>query len=182
MRPQMQQERDAPLEIVVPPGDCRFSTDPNCRLITRRVDSDVALAVHVPKLKLAALLRFVASDSAMDRAEKNPWMFADTAIPLLFARLRAIGLKHQDLLVYAIGGAASIAEDGSSISGKSNDLAMRRLLWREGVLLRGEDTGGTVPRSVWLEAATGRIIVRTQPCVRAGARATAGAEICHFAS
>lgn len=188
MQAQIQDQKDAPIEIVVPPGDCRFSTDPNCRLITRRIESCIAVAVHVPKLKLAALLRFLAPNSTADPArtkagQTNPWLFGDTGIPLLFARLRSIGLANQDLSVYAIGGAVAAEEDASGPSGKSNDLTMRRLLWREGVLLAGDDTGGHAARSVWLDAGTGRIIVRTQPCASpAAARVDDGPKLCHFAS
>ncbi len=188
MQAQIEEQRDAQIEIVVPPGDCRFSTDSNCRLITRRVESCIAVAVHVPKLKLAALLRFIAPSSATEPAQPdlgqiNPWLFGDTGIPLLFARLRSIGLTNQDLSVYAIGGAVAAEEDASGPSGKSNELTMRRLLWREGVLLKGDDTGGHAARSVWLDAGTGRIIVRTQPCAsRAAARVEDGARLCHFAS
>ncbi len=183
MQPQIQEQRVAPIEIVVPPGDCRFSTDPNCRLITRRIESCIAVAVHVPKLQIAALLRFIAPNATADPAQTNPWLFGDTAIPLLFSRLRSIGLTNQDLSVYAIGGAMAAEEDASGPSGKSNELAMRRLLWQEGVLLKGDDTGGYAARSVWLDAASGRIIVRTKPSVSvAVARVDDGARLCHFAS
>ncbi len=183
MQAQTKQQRDAQIEIVVPAGDCRFSTDPDCRLITRRVESCIAVAVHVPKLKLAALLRFIAPSSSIDPQQTNPWLFGDTGIPLLFSRLRSIGLTNQDLSVYAIGGAVAAHEDASGPSGKSNELTMRKLLWREGVLLRGDDTGGHAARSVWLDAGTGRIIVRTQPCTPlAAAHFDDGAKLCHFAS
>lgn len=182
MRPEIQEQRSAQLEIVVQPGDCRFSTDPNCRLITRRVESSMVLAVHVPRLELAALLRFTAPDSRVNPAQTNAWMFADTAIPLLFNRLRAIGIGSRDLSVYAIGGAVSTEEEAGP-SGKSNILAMRRLLWREGVLLKGEDTGRNAPRTVWFEAKSGRIIVRTLPCGGfSAAHSSEGATLCHFAS
>lgn len=188
MRAQVQEQKNAQVEIMVKPGDCRFSTDPNCRLISRRIQSSIALAVHVPKLKLGALLRFVAPNSAINPAQTNPWLFADTAIPLLFTRLRAIrvtnhDLSVQDLSVYAIGGSAVGTEDDSGVSGKSNDLAMRRLLWREGVLLNGADTGGTTARSVWLDAASGRILVSSQPVAAVpAARLSKGVKLCHFAS
>lgn len=177
-----QEQQNAQIEIIVPPGDCRFSPDPNCRLITRRIESSIALAVHVPKLRLGALLRFTAPNSAIDPSQTSPWVFADTAIPLFLERLRSIGLSNRDLLVYAIGGAAGV-EGEAGASGKSNDLAMRRLLWREGVLLSGDDTGGSATRSVWLDAGTGRIIVRTQPRTSVpSVPLQEGVQLCHFAS
>ncbi len=178
----MQEQQNTPTEISVPPDDCRLSTDAGFRLITRRIQSDVAIAVHVPKLGLAALARFSLPNSAISPAQMNPWMCADTAIPLLFGCLRSKGLTNEDLSVYAIGGAAG-AEDDFVSSGKSNVLAMQRLLWREGVLLKGEDTGGSASRSAWFDVTTGRIIVRTRACspIAAAALEERG-KLRHFAS
>jgi chemotaxis receptor (MCP) glutamine deamidase CheD len=44
-----------------------------------------------------------------------------------------------------------------------NRLTAQRMLWREGVLPRGEDLGGSQARSIWLDASSGRLIVRTAP-------------------
>lgn len=147
-----------PGEIQVTPGDCRITADPS-RLTTRNLDSCVAIAVHVPKLSVAALLRFRYPTPDFEPSESNPWLFAETAIPLLFDYIQAMGCSKQEAAVYGIGGAS---EDDTRL-GRQNVLAMRRLLWREGVLLRGEDTGGTSPRSLWLEAGSGRLIVRSKP-------------------
>src|SRR5581483_270137 len=150
-----EQEPESEGDIIVGPGDCRFSTDQSCRLITRGLQSCIAIAVHAPKLATAALLRFSLPGVSLHAPllavpqRDDSWMFAETAIPLLFARLRAMGAANQDLSVYAIGGSAGPKADSTSVTGKSNELAMRRFLWREGVLLNGEDTGGMCSRSVW---------------------------------
>src|SRR5579875_1466057 len=140
-------------DIIVHPGECRFSTDPGCRLITRALGSCMALAVHAPKLSVAALLRFSLPAPPAHSPESNPWLYAETGIPFLFEHFRAIGAQQKDLSVYAVGGAMDGTEESAS-RGKSNELAMNRLLWRQGILLNGEDTGGTSLRSVWLEPCT----------------------------
>ncbi len=185
----VQGQHAAATEIVILPGDCRFTANAHSRLITRNLKTCVALAVHVPKLSLAALLRCQFPDSSCSPSDSNPWLFVDTAIPLLFEYLGAMGAPKPTLSVYAIGGAAGCDEENVSL-GKHNILAARRLLWREGVLLKGEEIGGASPRSVWLEAASGRLIVRTkfrvqQPIVNVGPgsdRENQVAELCHSAS
>src|SRR5581483_7961869 len=144
MRSAMLQQADIAADLLVAADECRFTTDADCRLISRDLRSSVAVAVHAPKIGLAALLRFSRPDSE-EASETNPWACADTAIPLFFAAVREMGVEYRDLSVYAAGGAFDTAE------GKSNVLALRRLLWREGILLKGSDTGGNVSRSLWLE-------------------------------
>ena len=51
-------------------------------------------------------------------------------------------------------------ESGVFNIGKRNQLAMRKILWKAGVMLHGEEIGGTVSRTVKLEVATGRFWVR----------------------
>ncbi len=177
MRSAIEEQVQSAADIVVAAGECRFTNDPGCRLIARELRSSVAVAVHEPKIGLAALLHFSLPSSRGEARESNPWLCADTAIPLLFAYLREIGAEHRGLAVYAAGGALDSAD------GKRNVLALRRLLWREGVLLKGDDTGGSLSRSVWLEAASGRIIVRSRSrAARLASHSPQGAELCHFAS
>jgi len=41
--------------------------------------------------------------------------------------------------------------------GSKNHAACRRILWAAGVLVRGEEVGGAISRTVRLEVATGRL-------------------------
>ena len=45
--------------------------------------------------------------------------------------------------------------------GKRNHAAIRKLLWRAGVLVHGEDVGGTHSRTVRLHASNGRFVIST---------------------
>ena len=45
--------------------------------------------------------------------------------------------------------------------GRRNVIAARGILWRNGVLVEGEDIGGTVPRTLTMGAADGRVTVKT---------------------
>jgi chemotaxis receptor (MCP) glutamine deamidase CheD len=162
MRNERQEQDDTESDLSVDSGECRFTTDLNCRLIARHLQSCIALIVHAPKIELAAMLRFSLPVSA------------EIALTSFFERLRVSGAKSQDLDAYAVGGATA---------GKGSLLTMRRVLWREGVLLKGEETGGSAARSVWFQPATGRLIVRSESSVsRVSSRSMKGAKLWHFAS
>jgi chemotaxis protein CheD len=64
--------------------------------------------------------------------------------------------------VRLVGGAETSggAHDGFNI-GKRNLLAARSLLWRNGVMVHGEATGGTAARTVTIAVDTGRLEAST---------------------
>ena len=129
--------------------------------MARHILSDVVVAIHVPAAGFAAMLRFSAPDSSADpdRALQSPWSFADTGIPLFLATVGSLACRHSS--VYAVGAASLHYRDRVLPLGTQNRLAAQRILWLEGVLPCGEDLGGNRSRSLWLDAASGRMIVRT---------------------
>lgn len=148
----------------VQPGDCRFSSEGACRLIAPGLGSDIAITAHAPRIGLSALLRFVYPDSTVDpiKAKNNPWLFADTGVALLISTLRKCGAQDEEIEIQAVG-AADRSEEELELpaSGRSNELALRRALWREGVLLKGEDLGGETYRSAWFDPKSNRLMVRS---------------------
>ncbi len=45
--------------------------------------------------------------------------------------------------------------------GKRNTLMARQILWQNGVIIAGESTGGSIPRTVALRASDGVVEVRS---------------------
>ncbi len=164
--------------VVVGVGDGRVSRDPGAVLVTYALGSCIALAMHDPVSGAGGMAHFMLPDSAIDpaKAEANPWMFADTAIPLLLRRMADLGAEKRRLAVRAAGGAQVIDDKGVFNIGKRNCLAMRKILWKAGIMLREEATGGTVSRSVRLEVGTGKFWLRaTEPRSREAEPAGKGA-------
>jgi chemotaxis protein CheD len=108
---------------------------------------------------VGGLLHYMLPDSSIDppRGRENPFMFADTGIPLLIERVCARGASRLGLVAHAAGGASIMDPNAVFDLGKRNQLAMRKLLWKTGILLRGEAVGGGNSRTVKLEIGTGRL-------------------------
>jgi len=51
-------------------------------------------------------------------------------------------------------------QDGVFNIGKRNYLTMRRIFWQAGVMVYAEDIGGLSSRTVRLEVASGRVLLR----------------------
>ena len=147
--------------LVVGPGECEVATEG--RLVTRRVQSCVVIAAHIPRLGLAAMLRISLPDSAMDPvlASREPCLFADTGVPVLLERIAQYGGKREEALVWAMGAAPAGAGALSSVA-KQNEVAVQQAIAKAGLTLAGKDFGGNVSRSVWLESLGGRLIVSAE--------------------
>lgn len=147
---------------VVGVGDCVLSNDPAVTLVTYALGSCIAVAVYDPSARVAGLLHFMLPEPGGDsrRGEENPWMFATTGVPLLLARAAQMGAAKKRMTVRLCGGAQVLDDNGFFSIGKKNHVAVRKVLWREGILVQAESVGGNESRTVWLEVGTGKLRMR----------------------
>ncbi|MGA2136647.1 MAG: chemotaxis protein CheD [Bryobacteraceae bacterium] len=148
--------------VVVGMADCQVSHSCEDVLVTYALGSCIAVAIHDPVAGVGGLLHFMLPESAIspDKAGDNPFMFADTGIPLLFRQAYQWGADKRRLVVRVAGGAQVMDREGVFNIGKRNYLALRKILWKAGVLLQAEDVGGVLSRTVRLEVGTGRFWMR----------------------
>jgi chemotaxis protein CheD len=92
-------------------------------------------------------------------ADENPFRYADSGTPLLFRRAYDLGADKRRLRVYMAGGASVVDDNGLFNIGKRNQTAIRKLLWKAGVLIHGEDVGGAHSRTVRLDPDSGRCVI-----------------------
>jgi chemotaxis protein CheD len=151
--------------VVVGIGELAVTDAASSVLVTHALGSCIAVCIWDPLTAVAGLLHFLLPDSRLnpERAQKQPGAFADTGIPLLFRSAYARGLEKSRCRVWLAGGAevASLSGHGSLNVGKRNLLTARSILWKNSVLVHGEATGGTIPRTVKLTASHGRLEIST---------------------
>jgi chemotaxis protein CheD len=143
--------------ITVGIADCRVSRDPNDCLVTHALGSCIAVAIHDPAANVAGLLHFMLPESSIHKEQVRPLMFADTGIPELFHSAYAMGAEKKRITVRLVGGAQVADPEGVFNIGKRNYLACKRILWAAGVMIRGEEVGGAISRTVRLEVGTGNL-------------------------
>lgn len=149
--------------VVVGVGDCRVSADPKAEIVTYALGSCIAVAIWDPVAKVGGMLHFMLPDSSVDRlsgGRDNPFRYADTGTPLLFRTAYQQGAEKRRLVVRLAGGAAVVDDDGVFNIGKRNYAALRKILWKAGVMVHGEDVGGSNSRTVRLEVGSGRFFIR----------------------
>jgi chemotaxis protein CheD len=148
--------------LIVDIADCRLMADPAGELITYALGSCIGIAIHDPVAKVSGLLHVLLPDSRLqpEDAVRHPFKYADTGIPELFHRAYRLGAEKRRLQVYLIGGSTLSDQAGVFAVGAKNITAARKILWRAGVFLHAEATGGAVSRTVRLDARTGDVFLR----------------------
>ena len=149
--------------LVVGMADCQVSRSGDDVLLTYALGSCIAVAIHDSVAGVGGLLHYMLPESSISpaKASENPYMFADTGIPLLFRQAYQQGAEKRRLVVRVAGGAQVMDKEGVFNIGKRNYLALRKILWKAGVLLQGEDVGGNISRTVRLEVGNGRFWLRS---------------------
>ena len=154
-----------PGDVVVGVADVRLSGSRDDRLVTYALGSCLGITVWDPVAGVGGMLHVMLPSGAIDaeKAARNPAMFVDTGVPLLFRRSYELGARKERLVVRVAGGAHhGVTEDADPFEiGKRNMLALRKLLWKNNVLIHAHDVGGwQTSRTMRLDLATGEITVR----------------------
>ncbi len=149
-------------ERIVGISDCKISNDPEDVLVTYALGSCLGVSVYDPCVKVGGLLHFMLPDSSLDlnKACGNPAMFADTGIPLLFKSCYQLGAQKGRMIVKVAGGANILDDTNYFRIGQKNLTALRKIFWRNNVLIDGEDTGRNYNRTIRLYIADGRVLVK----------------------
>lgn len=153
-------------DVVVGMADLQLSRTPGETLVTYALGSCLGITVWDPVANVAGMLHVMLPTASIDaeKAARNPAMFVDTGVPLLFRRSYELGAKKERCVVRVCGGAHSGAteDDDAFQIGKRNFLTLRKLLWKNNVLLHAHDVGGwQTSRTMRLDVTTGVVTIRS---------------------
>lgn len=151
------------MKHIVGVADMKTSNRGDDTIITYSLGSCIGVVIYDPVVKAGGILHYMLPDSSIDseKAVAKPFMFADTGIPRLFKQAYALGAKKPRIKVFVAGGAEILDQKGFFNIGRRNYMAMKKMLFRNNVLIDKEAVGGNVNRTVRLEIATGHIYVKT---------------------
>lgn len=147
------------MDIIVGVGDMKVSNDPQSILATYSLGSCIGVAIYDEIAKAGGMLHYMLPESSLDevKARKNPYMFGDTGIPRLFKSTYELGAKKNRLKIMVMGGAQILDQQGMFNIGKRNYTILRKLFWKNNVMIDYEEVGGTANRTVKLEIGSGDV-------------------------
>ncbi len=148
------------MKHVVGVADMKISSEPGDIVVTHALGSCLGVAVYDPVAHIGGILHVMMPTSTLnpDKAKANPYMFVDTGIPAFFRELYAVGGIKRRLIVKVAGGANVHSVNGDRFAiGKKNHIMLRKIFWKNGVLVEAENVGGNCARTMYLELSNGRV-------------------------
>lgn len=131
-------------------------------LITYALGSCIGVAVYDPKVHVGGLLHYMLplSKTSPDKAKAKPAMFADTGIPLLLKKVFAAGATKKDLIVKVAGGSKLLDNNNVFNIGEKNFLVLRKIFWKNNILMKAHHVGGSLSRTMRLDLSSGVVTVK----------------------
>jgi chemotaxis protein CheD len=159
----------APGKIIVGIADLATTADPEKTLVTFALGSCLGVTIYDPVAHVGGMLHLMLPQASLspEKSARCPYMFADTGVPLLFTKAYELGARKERLVVCAAGGAEILADDGHFKIGSRNRTMLRKLFWKNNVLLAAEDTGGAHSRTMSLRLSDGQVTVKNKSDERA---------------
>lgn len=144
-------------------ADMQVSDNSADVLVTYSLGSCIGVVIFDEVARVGGILHYMLPDSSMDKekASRKPYMFADTGIPRLFKHSYQLGAQKNRIRVYVAGGAEILDQKGFFNIGKRNYMALKKIFFKNNVLIDRENVGGNVNRTVRLDIGTGDIYVKT---------------------
>jgi chemotaxis protein CheD len=144
------------MRLVVAVGDMKIGRDDDL-IVTHTLGSCLGLVVYDPVGRVGGLLHAMLPLSKINpaKAEANPYMFVDTGVPALFKALYVIGGQKPRMVIKAAGCGNPLGKNEMFKIGERNYTILKKLLWKNNILLETEDVGGTTCRTIHLDVATG---------------------------
>ncbi|HDM10494.1 MAG: chemotaxis protein CheD [Deltaproteobacteria bacterium] len=131
-------------------------------LVTHALGSCLGLMVYDPVERVGGLLHAMLPLSKINpqKAKTNPFMFVDTGVPKLFEEIYSRNGQKRRLVVKVAGCSRPLGKNEMFRIGERNYIVLKKLLWKNNILLDAEDIGGTDIRTVHFDLSTGRTIIR----------------------
>ena len=131
-------------------------------LVTYSLGSCVALCLFDPAVG-AGLIHCMLPQSSIDpvKARQKPAMFVDLGVPALLDAMFVRGARRRSLVAKVAGGANVFDDRGMFRIGERNHASLRRILWKNDILIAAEHVGGTRARTMYVSVGTGRVLIKS---------------------
>jgi chemotaxis protein CheD len=145
-------------------SEMRVSNQNDDVIVTYSLGSCLGVTIYDPVARIGGMIHCMLPMSKLDlqKARSFPCMFVDTGVPLLFNEAYVLGAKKERIIVKVAGCSQILDDKGLFNIGERNYMTLRKLLWKNGILINTEDIGGTESRTIYLELSTGRVIIKSR--------------------
>jgi chemotaxis protein CheD len=149
------------MKIIVDMADVKTTDKPIGQICTNILGACGAVTIYDPEHRVGGVLHYLLPEARINpqRALANPYMFADTGIPMLFRRAYKLGAVKEQIVTKIVGGCNVLDPENSFNIGHRNQVVAEEVLTRNGVHIAGRYFGGLAGMFVSLDMADGRVCV-----------------------
>lgn len=147
--------------IVVGVADMSVVSGRGGRIVTHALGSCIGVTVFDAQAGVGGLLHFMLPKptSPAMKEGRPPAMFASSGIPALFRQAYELGGDKSRLIVTVAGGAEFLEDCAGFQIGKRNRTMMKKLFFKNDIVIAAEDLGGTRARTMALDLSSGVVTI-----------------------
>jgi chemotaxis protein CheD len=149
----------SPSLLVAGIGEMVISGDSDDHLVVYGLGSCIALAVWDPRTKVGGLGHFMLPSGPANST--SPVKFIDSGLDTFLKAVEASGAVVNRSVLRATGAAAKLTISGGFAIGERNVEAMNAALAERGLALTAAALGGNAGRTVQLDVADGRFLIKS---------------------
>jgi chemotaxis protein CheD len=155
------------MKVIVGVGEMWVSNKVEEMIVTYALGSCLGVTLYDPVANVGGLLHGMLPLSKADpaKAKRKPTMYIDTGFANLLEACYDLGAQKKHLVISVAGG-ASMKQDRSSDYfkiGKRNFTVLRKLLWKNALMIDYQDVGGNRSRTMALHVSNGLVTINRQP-------------------
>lgn len=149
--------------VVIGISDMQISHRPEDLLVTYSLGSCIGVTIYDPVARIAGMIHCMLPLSKIDpqKAKNTPCMFVDTGVPFFINEAYRLGAEKKRIIVKIAGCSSLLDSKGLFKIGERNHTVLRKILWKNNMLIEKQDIGGNISRTVSIEVATGRVVIKS---------------------
>lgn len=142
----------------------KISGDAGDVLVAPNLGSCLGIAVYDKVSLIGGMVHCLLPLSKSDpqKAANNPCMYVDTGFTFLLDQMLSRGADKKRLSIVVAGGANINDADNVFEIGKKNQTVLKKLLWKNGLLLKAEHLGENYGRTLSLHVGSGKTFLKAK--------------------
>ena len=142
-------------------GELAVTSDATDSLITYALGPCLGVVAYDFVRSIAGLVhcQLPLSLEDQEQAARNPARYVDTGVTHLIEKMQSLGAKLESISICVAGGAQVMGAESVFKIAQRNHTVFRKLMWKNGLLISAEDIGGSRPRTMSVELATGEVVI-----------------------
>jgi chemotaxis protein CheD len=140
-----------------------ISDDQNDTIVASNLGSCLGIAIYDSEQKKGGIIHCLLplSTSDPEKAKNNPYQYVDTGFTQFINTFLSNGSDKKKLKI-AVAGGANINDEANFFEiGKRNITVLKKLLWKNNLVLSAEDVGGNFSRTLTLYVNSGRMTLKS---------------------